>query len=183
MGGLPTFTNPLAIGQVAADSGHPHHRDRTLAILHDECCSARLVQNWRSIMSPPPIRKFALGDPVHVRAQQVWLILVAHVMSTAGQWRTRLLTYGDLAVRMGHDRRAGIGLGRELGIVGKYCIDNGLPGLNCIVIGQDTGTPGPGVLHSGKNWIDDVRKVVKLDWFKYRVPTTGTLRQVRESMS
>jgi hypothetical protein len=133
-------------------------------------------------MPIPPIRKFALGDRVYIRAQQVWLILVAHVMTTNGDWRRRVMTYGELAVKMGHDSRAGIGLGRELGIIGKYCIDNNLPGLNCLVVGQDTGTPGPGVLHSGENWIDDAQKAVKLDWFRYRVPTTGTLRQVWESM-
>ena len=92
------------------------------------------------------------------------------------------MTYGDLAIKMGHNPRAGIGLGRELGIVGKYCIDNNLPGLNCMVVGQETGTPGFGVLHRGKSWTDDAREVVKLNWFEYRVPTTGTLRQVWEAM-
>ena len=132
-------------------------------------------------MSPPSIRKFALGDRVYVRAQQVWLILVAHVMSTSGHWRRRLLTYGELAVRMGHDPRAGIGLGRELGVIGRYCIDNDLPALNCIVVGQETGAPGPGVLSRHGDWRQDASDAVRENWFEYRVPTTGTFRQVWEA--
>ena len=31
----------------------------------------------------PPLRYFKTGDSVHVRAQQVWLILVSTVMSSA----------------------------------------------------------------------------------------------------
>lgn len=131
-------------------------------------------------MKAPLLRKFARGDRVYIKAQQVWVILVAHVMTTKGPWRNRLMTYGDLAEIMGLDRRAGIGLGRELGIVGHYCIKNHLPGLNCVVIGEETNAPGPGVVHRASNWKEDARDVMKIDWFQFRVPTTGTFRQVWE---
>jgi hypothetical protein len=133
-------------------------------------------------MSPPRIRLFARGCPVYVRAQQVWVILVAHVMCTSGPIRNRLLTYGELSDRMHIDRRAAIGLGRELGIVGNYCIQNELPALGSIVISQETQTPGPGVVFRGKSWRDDQRDVFKQNWFFYRVPTSGTFRQVWEAM-
>jgi hypothetical protein len=48
-------------------------------------------------MTPPPIRRYSHGDRVYVRAQQVWMILAAHVMNTSGKFSDRLLTYGDLA--------------------------------------------------------------------------------------
>ncbi len=136
-------------------------------------------------MTPPLIRRFMVGDRVYVRAQQAWLILVAHVMSTRKLRREeRLLTYGELAERMGEDRRAGVGLGRELGIIGRYCIDNGLPALNCIVVNQATGTPGFNVLtRRNKSWQDEAWETLRTDWFKFRVPTTGTFRQVWQEMN
>jgi len=84
---------------------------------------------------------------------------------------------------MGVDPRAAIGLGRELGVVGSYCLKNGLPGLNCLVVAQQTGAPGPGVLVTkGKTWKDDARASLNVNWFEFRVPTTGTLRQVWEQL-
>ena len=85
---------------------------------------------------------------------------------------------------MGLSTKAAIGLGRELGIIGEYCLQNGLPALNCIVVSQQTGAPGHGVVVSkNKSWRDDARDSFNTDWFKYRVPSTGTLRQVWEQLS
>lgn len=135
-------------------------------------------------MTPPRIRRYSHGDRVFVRAQQVWLILVAHAMSFTGKFAERLLTYGELAKRMGISTQAAIGLGRELGIIGKYCLQNGLPGLNCIVVSQQTGVPGHGVVVGrNKTWKDEARDSFNTDWFRYRVPSTGTLRQVWEELS
>jgi len=129
-----------------------------------------------------PIKKYGPGDRLYVRAQQVWLILVAHIMAKQKQrerWQEKLITYGDLAERMGDDRRAAIGLGRELGIVGEYCIDNKLPAMNCIVVNQDDRKPGLGVVHRhGKSWDDEARATLEENWFQYRVPSTGTFREV-----
>src|SRR5664279_5650711 len=96
-------------------------------------------------MAPPLARKFRAGDRVYVRAQQVWMILVSLVMSKEAR-ASQLPTYGDIAEKMGLDRRAGIGLGRELGIIGQWCIANKFPAINCVVVSQETGTPGPGVV-------------------------------------
>ncbi len=134
-------------------------------------------------MTPPAIRCYSHGDRVYVRAQQVWLILVGHVMNSSAPFKDRLLTYGDLAKKMGISTKAAIGLGRELGIIGEYCLQNGLPALNCIVVGQLSGTPGDGVVvGKNKTWRDEARDSFNMDWFKYRVPSTGTLRQVWEEL-
>jgi hypothetical protein len=127
----------------------------------------------------PTIRRYSHGDRVYVRAQQVWLILVAHVMSNRGRFTDRLLTNGELAKRMGINKRAAIDLGRELGIIGKFCLQNDLPALNCVVVSPQTGTPGQGaVVSNTKTWRDDARDSFNTDWFNFRVPSTGTLRQV-----
>ena len=71
-----------------------------------------------------------------------------------------------------------------LGIVGEFCLRNGLPALNCIVVGQQTGTPGHGVVVSkNKTWRDDARDSLNTDWFKFRVPSTGTLRKLWEEFA
>ena len=141
--------------------------------------------------TPVPVAKqFGLGDQRHVQAQRVWLILTAHVMME-WQWRGRsrqprrrddvLITYGELAERMGMDSRAGRTLAISLGIVGEYCRVNGLPTLNSIVVNQETGVPGDHVLvRDGKTYNDEQREVMNTDWFTYRVPTTGAFRKVRE---
>jgi hypothetical protein len=71
-------------------------------------------------------------------------------------WRARLdlggavegtMTYGRLAQAMGYpDRQAGITLARQLGIIGEYCKMNDIPPLNAIVVNQETGEPGSGVV-------------------------------------
>ena len=137
----------------------------------------------------PKAKKFGIGDPRYVQAQRIWLILVTHVMAEY-RWRGRsrrprrpddvLITYGELAERMGMDPKAGVTLGIPLGIVGEYCRMNGLPTLNSIVIRQDTGVPGDHVLtRNSKTYQEEQREVAQKDWFEYRVPTTGTFRKVR----
>ena len=135
----------------------------------------------------PEAKKFGEGDPIHVQAQRIWLILVAHVMAEYGgddadRSDDLLISYGELAKRMGvKHRRRGQNLGNPLGLVGEYCRMNDLPTLNSIVIRQDTGVPGDHVLmRDGKTYKEEQREVAKTDWFEYRVPTTGTFRKVRE---
>jgi hypothetical protein len=51
---------------------------------------------------------------------------------------------------------------------GNFCLRNGLPALNCNVVGQQTGTPGHGVVVSkNKTWRDDARDSLNTDWFKF----------------
>jgi hypothetical protein len=130
----------------------------------------------------PPIKTFDAGDRIYVRAQQVWLILVAFVMSRQ-EGTPRTLTYGDLAEKMGYDRRAGVGLGRgPLGIVGEYCLLNNLPTMNSIVV-NNTGFPGDHVLlRGGYTVAQEQEETLGANWFQFRVPTTGTFRKVREIM-
>ena len=133
----------------------------------------------------PAIRRYAAGDRLPVQAQRIWLILTGFVSGRPGPRKTdaRTMTYGELAERMGHsDRRAGHTLGRQLGIVGHYCLMNGLPALNAIVVNQDTGEPGGDVvLTPPGDFRREVRAIYNTDWYAVGVPSTGTLRKVWEA--
>ena|SRR5690349_14873071 len=130
------------------------------------------------------IKRFRRGDRVYVQAQQIWMILVAFVMhSKRNPKRPDTITYGEVAEAMGYpDARAGHTIGRQLGIIAKFCVANDLPALNSVVVGQSSGTPGDEVLLRPRKTVSQEQSaVMKADWFKLRIPTTGTLRQVWES--
>jgi hypothetical protein len=134
----------------------------------------------------PTIRRYKAGDRLYVQAQRIWLILVAFVSSpTRGPTDEKTITYGELAELMGYpDKRAGHTLGRQLGIVGRYCRLNDLPALNAIVVDQTTGAPGEGVLlRDGRTVKQEQKAVLAQDWFQFGVPTTGTLRKVWASIA
>lgn len=132
----------------------------------------------------PSLRRFKNGDRVYVQAQQIWLVLTCLVMRSDRQpRRPYVVTYGDLAEAMGLDRRAGITLGRPLGIVGRLCILNDLPALNSIVINDTTSEPGDHVVtRPGKSYKYEQAEVMKENWHALRAPTTGTLRKVWQMM-
>jgi hypothetical protein len=134
-------------------------------------------------MAIPAIRRYERGERHHIQAQQIWQILAAFVVgATRRPSDRRTLTYGDLALAMGYDDpRAGHTLGRQLGIVGKYCLMNDLPCLNSIVVDK-TGVPGESVLITpGRTLEQEHKQVFNTRWHEYRRPTTGTLRQVGEA--
>lgn len=129
----------------------------------------------------PPVKRFQPGDRLHVQAQQIWLILVAFVCCVDNKSRrNKTISYGELAIAMGRESvQAGHFLGRQLGIIGHYCVENELPPLNVIVINQETGTPGNGVvLRPGRSVRDEQKEVFKENWFSIRVPTTGMFRKI-----
>jgi hypothetical protein len=130
------------------------------------------------------IRQYGAGDRVHVQAQRIWLILAGFVSgSTRKPGDPATITYGQLAVAMGLDPRAGHTLGRQLGIVGRCCIENGLPALNSVVVNATTGAPGDWVVLSDGNSVEmEQRAVFQQDWYQVGVPTTGMLRKVWEEL-
>jgi hypothetical protein len=132
----------------------------------------------------PDVKRFKRGDRLYVQAQQIWVILVAIVMSARLNPRTSAtITYGELAKLMGYPtKRAGHLLGRQLGIIGHFCAANNLPAMNVMVVDQQYGTPGISVfVRKGWTVAREQAAVKREDWFKIRVPTTGTFRQVWES--
>ncbi len=139
-------------------------------------------------MAPAPTAKFyAPGDRLYVQAQRIWMILTGFMMQHADRasGMPPTISYGDLALKMGAaDPRAGHTLGRQLGIVGEFCLRNGLPALNAIVVNQQTRQPGAEVvLQAGNSVRAEQRAVAEYDWYTVRPPTTGTLRQIWEETS
>lgn len=132
----------------------------------------------------PAIRRYAVGDRLPVQAQRIWLILTGFVSGRPAPVSAakRTMTYGELALRMGYaDTRAGYTLGRQLGIVGHYCLMNGLPALNAMVVNKDTGEPGGDVvLTPPGNFRRELQAIFKQDWYEVGVPSAGTLRKVWE---
>ena len=129
------------------------------------------------------VRHYGRGDRLYVQAQQIWLILSAHAVlrgeESLNGLPQGLLSYGDLAELMGKDRRAGHTLGRQLGIVGYYCLSCKLPPLNVIVVTEREEKPGWRVVWTPGNSVKkDQRRVLKQAWFELRPPTIKALKDV-----
>ena len=107
------------------------------------------------------------------RALQIWLILI----SKASNRQT--LTYGDLADMLGY-RGAGT-LANILDHIMRFCLNNGLPPLTVIVVSQDTGLPGVGLIEADLN--ADREAVYKYDWFAMFPPTPEELRAARQGQT
>lgn len=132
----------------------------------------------------PTVKRHGKADRIHVRAQQIWLILVAWVMERqreAGP-HAEPITYGDVAARMGLDRRAGRTLVRPLGLVGQLCLANQLPALNAIVVNEHSGRPEHGiVLAEDRTPREEQRLVFEFNWYSVRMPTPGMFRALWET--
>lgn len=130
------------------------------------------------------LRSYLRGDRVYVTAQQFWLILTGFVMWTPAKERRSLITYGDLALKAGYgDPRAGHMFGRQLGIVGNFCLQNDFPALNSIVVTQHSGRPGVEVVTAAdRTVLEEQRLVLNFDWYLVAVPSTGMLRKVWQNM-
>lgn len=135
---------------------------------------------------PAPAKHYQKGDPLYVQAQQIWCILTGFAMQRKYPFDDRgsqsgiceLIAYGELAEIMGRPGGGNM-LGRQLGIVGRYCVMNNLPPLNIIVVNKNSELPGDGaVLRSGRTIEDEMSAVASFDWFTVRPPTIGALRKV-----
>jgi len=106
--------------------------------------------------------KFYSQDPTHAtRASQIWQILVCKASNR------QTLTYGQLADLLGFE---GAGtLAHFLGHIMYYCIQNDIPPLTVLVVNQDTGLPGEGLINADLN--ADRERVFSFDWFGLVPPT------------
>lgn len=101
------------------------------------------------------------------RALQMFLLL-------AGAARERkTLTYIQIAHAIGY-KGAGV-LGRPLGHIAYWCLENGLPPLTVLAVNEKTGLPGdeyigPGDLHA------DRERVFAFDWVDLIPPTAEELK-------
>ncbi|WP_432769252.1 MAG: hypothetical protein HEQ22_00495 [Sphingopyxis sp.] len=138
----------------------------------------------------PAIRHYGRGDRVYVTAQRIWVILVALVEAKRlPNWKPRpgkgapTITYGELVQLINRSHLAGRTIRNELGIIGHYCRMNSLPCLNTLVVNQFGECGESVVVSEGRDPAGDRREIMKIDWFAYGVPTTGTLRKVHSKFN
>jgi hypothetical protein len=154
--------------------------------MHIQGAYAHLEQTFMGMymVQTSELRRYALGDRVYVTAQQLWLILTGFVMWDSTPNRDKRITYGQLALKAGYSSaQAGHMLGRQLGIVGNFCLQNDLPALNAIVVTQHTGMPGDEVVRRHDRSVpEEQNAVLNYNWYLVAAPTTGMLRKVWQNM-
>ena len=105
-----------------------------------------------------------LGHTQYTRAVQCWQLLV-----TAAR-QHRILTYAGLSREMRMDENALPVIGTNaLNLIGHYCTANGLPQVTRIVVGQNTGLPGPDAPEEVR--AEDIWRVFSFDWLDVIPPT------------
>lgn len=141
---------------------------------------------FESDRSKAPAKFFGKGDALYVQAQQIWLILTGFVMMRAfpavdpkiSRQLPEFIYYKELAELMGRPGAQNM-LSRQLGIVGHYCVLNGLPPLNVIVVNKTSEMPGDEVvLRQGCGVREEMKAVSEYNWFDVRAPTIGAFRKV-----
>jgi alkylated DNA nucleotide flippase Atl1 len=114
-----------------------------------------------------------------LQAHQIWSILAAWIcLKCQGKMgKGGLITYGELAEFMGYPTKAGRTLGVALGKIREACDEFGLPHLNVIVVDQETGQPGDGILIEDPEEVAAMQtRVFKEDWFSFRHPPVRAFR-------
>lgn len=106
------------------------------------------------------------------RASQIWQILVGLA------YNRQTITFGGLAEIMGF-QGAGI-FANILGHIMFYCLQHGLPVLTVLVVNQETGLPGDGIILSPEANGDpnvERERVFNRPWYRFRPPTQDELAQ------
>jgi hypothetical protein len=77
------------------------------------------------------------------RAAQAWPILAKQANK-----KGKPFTYGELCSKLGLHHRAA---GWFLGVIQRYCYQEGLPPLQALAVNKRTGLPGSGYVGSSRN--------------------------------
>lgn len=112
-------------------------------------------------------------QPVEVRAQQVWMILIGAAANR------QTLTYQDLAIRMGFGPNARHIVPQFLDPVARYCQRTGLPALTVLVVGGQTGHPGEGIdpfIRPNTTYEAERELVYQENWYRMLVPSRNDFR-------
>jgi len=118
------------------------------------------------------INRFSQNPTRALRAQQIYHILVGCA------YDRKTLTYGMVADLLGYGG-AGV-LGQTLGYIRSWCIENDLPEINELVVGQESGIPGDG-LDQLTDWNSRREQIYATDWFDIIPPTGAEIDAVHKS--
>ena len=111
------------------------------------------------------------------RAWEIWPILVDKAS------RRETITYGELAewIRMPGRARS---MRVYLNPIMCYCVNRGLPALTAVVVNQDTGRPGEGLITVNQENIDaEWESVFRYDWRGEYQPTPEELKREEDRFS
>jgi hypothetical protein len=103
------------------------------------------------------------------RALQIWHILVGMA------FHRQTLTYGRLATIIGYNG-AGV-LDRQLGHIMYFCEQNELPPLTALVINEQSGVPGGGLILRGNAETERDRVFDDVSWYRLRPPSENELAE------
>ena len=107
----------------------------------------------------------------YFRAWEIWPIFVDKAS------RRETITYGELAESIGIPGAAH-GMGEYLNPIMWYCANQGLPPLTAVVVNQDTGRPGAGLITIDPENVDEVWKsVFGHNWRGVCQPTPEELKR------
>jgi hypothetical protein len=104
------------------------------------------------------------------RALQLWSWLVFAARNQ------QILSYSTVEHLTGIPK---VGVGALLGTISHYCKNRKLPWLTSLVVNEETGLPGEGLMESARKEYGDKldfhgiqSRVFVYDWFKMAVPST-----------
>lgn len=119
------------------------------------------------------VKYFKDNPSWETRALQIWQILICKAANR------QTITYGALARMLGF---GGAGtLAHFLGHIMHHCLQNGLPPLTVLVVNQDTGLPGEGLIDADYN--ADREAVFGFGWFGVIPPTPDELSAAYRSVN
>ena len=119
------------------------------------------------------------GAPPYARSLQVWQLLIGAAANR------QTVTYGKLAELMGYEYRFPLPVFAPLDVVGEYCLqyrEEGMPMLPVLVVNQDTGIPGEGILrHIDVEVLNSEREgVYDYDWYLVIPPSLDDFAVVHQ---
>ena len=115
--------------------------------------------------------QFANDSHVHTRALQIYMVLVGLA------WNRQTITYGELSQRQMEGFGGGGILSKPLGCIMGWCYENGLEPLTVLVVNDQTGVPGFGLMTvPNEDWPAAQQRVFHFNWFSVFPPSLEVLK-------
>jgi hypothetical protein len=121
-----------------------------------------------------PKELFSDRSHVNTRALQAYLVLIGLA------WNRQTITYGQLSqdqLEFGH---GGI-LASPLGCIMGWCYENGLPPLTALVVNNDSGLPGEGLIVEPQAELPAAQqRVFEFNWYSIFPPDIRELENAEQ---
>jgi hypothetical protein len=118
------------------------------------------------------MKQFADDSHLHTRALQIYQVLVGLA------WNRQTVTYGALSREQMDGYGSGGILNRPLGCIMGWCYERGLAPLTVLVVNDDTGVPGTGLITvPDGDWPAAQQRVFAFNWFSIMPPSLSELRE------